>query len=235
MTEWLVSLWSYKLQVAPLLLAMLLIEIPTAIRRRHKLYYVPIYFSVFPLRELNADLATYLGEDYFLGGDSDEGVAERLRKKIVVDSVMSVALSALIVPLFAGFVSAFFLPAELLSSFIVIFLLYKLVGIVQAMVAFPRHAIGTPRNLVMLGLTYIGYLGVASEMILKSYRFASPFVALQDWGGLFASTADLIFSRVIAEFLLLAVLTSIFATMLLDRKVRDENLRHLRAHEPPEI
>lgn len=234
MSNWLHVVWNYDLQIVPILLAMLLIEIPTAIRRRQKFYYVPIYFSVFPLRELNADLARYLGEDYFIGGEPDDDVAERLRKKIVITSVLSVALSALIVPGFAGFVSAFFLPAPVIQQFIIVFLAYKLVGIVKAIAAFPTHAIGTRRNIAILALIYFGYLGVASEMILKTYHFARPYVDASNWSGLLASTADLIFSRLVAEFLLLAIITTVFSSLVMDRKIRSENLKYLRPNEASE-
>lgn len=219
-------IWSYEIQVVPIALAMLLIEVPTAIRRLQKFHYVPIYFSVFPLRELNADLALYLGEDYFLGGEPNENAAERLRKKITLTSVISLALSAIVIPAFAGFGSGLFLPSRLLAQFILVFLAYKAVGIIRAVIDFPKHAIGSARNISLLCVIYVGYLGVASEMIVKTYRFARQYVEAGDWTGLAGATADLVFSRVIAEFLILTVVTTFFSSAIMDREVRRENLRY---------
>lgn len=231
MSEIIRSVWQYDVQVLPVTLAMLLVLIPDAIRRRQKFYYVPIYFSVFPLRELNADLAHYLGEDYFLGGESDEEAAESLRRKIVVTSVLSVTLSALLIPLFAGFIAAFFLTRELALQFAFVFVAYKSFGILRAIREFPRHAVGTKRNTAFLAFIYVAYLGVASRMILKAHAFARPFIEVGDWLGLFASTSDVVFTRVVAEFLLLALITTAFATFVMDRRIRRENLQHLRRRD----
>jgi hypothetical protein len=207
MAAWLQQVWHYEIQVVPVLLAMLLIEIPTAVRRLQKFYYVPIYFSVFPLR------------------------AERLRKKILTTSIISIALSALVIPLFAGFGSAFFLVPPLVRQFILVFVVYKSIGIIRAIIGFPSHAVGTRRNLALLILIYIGYLGVASRMILNSYGFARPFVESHDWIGLASVTSDLLFSRVMVEFLLLALITTAFTNFIMDRKVRRENLRRFQTDE----
>ncbi len=231
MPTWLENVWQYQVQVVPVLLAILLIEIPTALRRLQKFYYVPIYFSVFPFRELNTDLAHYLGEDFFLGGEPNEDQAERLRKKILTTSIVSLMLSALVIPGFAGFGSAFFLSHRLLDQVVFVFVVYKSVGIVRAIVAFSTHAVATPRNRIFLVLIYVGYLGVASRMIVKTYGFARPFVERQNWVGLLTSATDLIFSRVIVEFLLLALISTAFTTFIMDRKVRSENLKRFRTDE----
>lgn len=228
MPLWLENIWQYEIQIVPVLLAMLLIEIPTALRRLQKFYYVPIYFSVFPFRELNADLAYYLGEDYFLGGEPNEDQAERLRKKILATSIISMALSALMIPALAGFGSAFFLEPRLVVQLVLVFLFYKSIGIVRAIVEFSTHAVGTSRNRILLVLIYIGYLGVASRMIVKTHGFVRPFVERRDWAGLLASTTDLIFSRVLVEFFLLTLISTAFTTFIMDRKVRSENLKHFR-------
>lgn len=228
MTELLSATWHWELRVLPVLLAMLLIEIPTAIRRRKKFFYVPIYFSVFPLRELNPDLAHYLGEDFFVGGETDEQKASRIKRRILAVSVMSVALSALIIPAFAGFGSAFFLPEAILSQFLVVFIMYKSIGIGRAVLDFPSHAVGSRRNTTFLVLIYVGYLGVAAHVIAASYGFGRPYVVGGNWLGLLGALSDLIFSRVLIEFLLLALLTAGFANLITDREIREENLKRHR-------
>jgi hypothetical protein len=223
--DFLRSAWAYELRVIPVLSALLLILVPNAIRRLKRFYYVPIYFSVFPLRELNADLADYLGENYMYGGESDEDAAQVLRRRVITTSVVSVALSALVVPGVAGFGSAFFLPENLVVPFVTVFVVYSLPGIVKTLIAFPSHAVGTRRNTAWLVTIYVAYLGVSSRMIINGYDFARPFVERDDWRALLSATSDFVFSRVVAEFLLLAVVTTTFAAFITDRDIRRENLK----------
>src|SRR3990172_9307093 len=105
------EIWHTQIQLAPVLLSIFLFELPAIIRRWKKLFYVPIYFSVFPLRELNQDLSTYLVEDEFIGlGERlSEKEAEKLRRKIILVSIVSMAIAALLTPLVVGFISAFYM------------------------------------------------------------------------------------------------------------------------------
>jgi hypothetical protein len=54
------EIWNYKIQIIPIILGILIVEFPNWIRKLKKLYYVPIYFSIFPLRELNQELSYYV-------------------------------------------------------------------------------------------------------------------------------------------------------------------------------
>lgn len=228
MSDFLKGIWAFQIQVVPVALAMLLVEVPTAIRRRQRFFYVPIYFSVFPLRELNADLAQYLGEDYFLGGEEDESAAERLRRRIMFTSILSLVLSALVIPAFAGLGSALFLPHAILWQFITVFLTYKLIGILRAIIDFPRHAVGSRRNTALLSLIYFGYLGVAAHTIARTYGFARGYVERGEWVGLALALSDAVFSRLVVEFLLLALVTAAFTSLIMDREVRRRNLGPVR-------
>lgn len=113
------DIWFARIQLLPVLLTILLFELPAVIRRWKKLLYVPIYFPAFPLREINQDLSTYLAEDEFYGEGErlTEQQAETLRRKIIRVSIISMGISALLTPLAVGFVSAFYLSNEVFFSF----------------------------------------------------------------------------------------------------------------------
>jgi len=149
-------IWNYKVQIIPVILALAVFEIPNVIRRLKRFYYVPIYFSVFPFRELNADLSVYLGEDYFVGQGAElsEGKAEELRKRLILISVISMVVAAVLTPLVTGFIGAFFLTPDTLVQFLVVLVVYKIIGLVKSVLAFHQHAIATTRNRLFLGLIY---------------------------------------------------------------------------------
>jgi len=54
------EIWNYKIQIIPIILGILIVEFPNWIRKLKKLYYVPIYFSILSLRELNQELSYYV-------------------------------------------------------------------------------------------------------------------------------------------------------------------------------
>ena len=83
------QLWQYQLQIIPVIIFLGIFESPAFIRRINKTFYVPVYFSVYPLRQINQDLSTYLGEDDFCdeGCRLDPSQAEALRRKIILTSI----------------------------------------------------------------------------------------------------------------------------------------------------
>lgn len=209
--------WNLKVQIVPVLVALLVAEVPNVIRRRAGLPYTPIYFSVFPLRELNPDLAVYLGDDWWYGGSSEKG-SQRLRRKILVWSIVSLTISAILIPIIVGFSGAFFLTRQTLAQFLIVFVAYKSVGIVRAIREFPTHAVGTRRNKILLTVIYVAYLGVAVQIVTETYAWTTPFVNTGDWGGLAAGVGHLVFSEVIVQYLFLAVLVALFVGYLTERE-----------------
>lgn len=220
------DLWAFKVQVIPVALALFLFEAPAMIRRAKRLYYVPIYFTFFPLRELNSDLSIYLGEDYFVGtgqlGDQD---AEVLRGKILAKSIVSMVIAAILTPLFTGFVGAFFLTTDTLFQFLLVLVAFKLVGIWRAIAGFRHHAIATTRNKVLLGVIYFFYLGVIVQMVLTAYTWTFPYVQAGTWHALLADLSKLLFGKVVAQGLVLALLTAVFVWLITEHKFRRRDSR----------
>lgn len=221
------EVWNYKLQIAPIVLAILIVELPNWIRKLKRLYYVPIYFSIFPLRELNEELSYYLGEDYFmgLGSQLSESELKKLKKKIIIDSIFSTLISAVLIPTVAGFIFAFIFSKEVLIQSLIVILIYKVVIVLMAIWNFRNHAIASTKNIVLLIVIYIGYIGVFIQMIRTSFNWASPYIKNKDWSGMASGLADLIFNKGIAQGLILAAVTALIITFFTDKEIRNENLR----------
>lgn len=224
MTDWLTRIWTFEIQVVPVLVALGIVELPAFVQRRMRLAYVPIYFAVFPLAELNKDLSIYLGEDYWYGQETTETSADELRRRIVFKAILSMAIASLAIPLLTGFAGAFFLTASTLSQFLLVATMLKLIRIVRAIRDFPTHANGTRANRALLSLIYFFYLGVFVQMILKAYRWTKPYVESNQWPELAAALSDLVFTRVVAQAIVLSLLTAAFVSLIADRKLRAHNL-----------
>lgn len=221
------EIWNYKIQIIPVIIAILIVELPNWIRKLKKIYYVPIYFSIFPLRELNEELSYYLGEDYFMGIGSELNDAElkKLKKKIIVESIFSTLISVVLIPAIAGFIFAFIFSTEVLVQSLIAILIYKLIIVSMAVWNFKEHAISSGKNTLLLIVIYIGYIGVFIQMIRTSFNWASPYIEPKDWSGMASGLADLIFNKGIAQGLILAAVTAIIVALFTDKEIRDENLK----------
>ncbi len=220
-------LWEYKLQVLPVLLALLIAELPNIIRKYKRFYYIPIYFIIFPLRELNHDLAIYLGDDYFIKSDIrlPESIVKKTRKKIIIDSIISMFLASIIIPSVVGFIFSFFLNNDLLWQSIFALFLYKSVNILKAILGFKDHAVATKRNLIILIIIYIAYLGVFFQILNNSYAWSRPYILKSDYRGLVMSLSDLIFNKGLAQGLILTGVAAFFANLITDKNIREENIK----------
>ncbi|MHB9074319.1 MAG: hypothetical protein ACYC6G_12420 [Desulfobaccales bacterium] len=220
--DFLNDIWNWKIQVIPILLSILLFEAPAIIRRWKKLFYVPIYFSVFPLRELNQDLSTYLVEDkdIRLGEQLTTEQAEKLRKKIILVSIISMVIGALFTPLIVGFSSAFFMGKDVFIQFIFILLIYKVILLSKSMYQFHLYIIGSFRNLLFLGFIYFCYLGVVFEVLRKSFKWTFPYVQAGNWGGLLSDLSALVFGKALIGILILSLITAIFVSLITNREIR---------------
>jgi hypothetical protein len=220
------QIWSAQIQIVPILLTILAFEIVAIFRRFKKLYYVPIYFSVFPLSEINEDLSTYLAEDYFFGHGKEisRESAELIRKRIIVVSLVSMAIGALLTPLVVGFISAFYMPKEVFFQFLSIFILYKSIRLLKSILDFHSHSIGSRRNLFLLGSVYVCYLGVVFEVLRKTYYWAAPYVKSEKWVDMLSDLSNLVFGQFVIGVVLLALLTTVFVNLIADRKLRENTI-----------
>jgi hypothetical protein len=222
MLEMLQDIWSWKIQLLPILLSILLFELPAIIRRWKKLYYVPIYFSIFPLREINQDLSIYLVEDDFIGTGErlTDDQAEKLRKKIILVSILSMAIGALLTPLMVGFVSGFYMSKEVFIQYVVILLIYKIVFLSKSIYQFHLYAVGSVKNRIFLGFIYFCYLGVVFEVLRTSFYWTLPYVHSKEWVNFFSDLSSLVFGKALVGILILSLLTAVFVSLITDREIR---------------
>lgn len=220
------QIWQFKIQLIPVVLTLFIYEVPAMIRRARKLFYVPIYFSIYPLREINQDLSVYLAEDYMIcaGCDLTEKQAEKLRKKIILTSIVSASLDTILIPILIGFIAAFYLPSDVFTQFLVVLVVYKVITVTTSVRNFHYHSIGNRRNIAFLIFIYIVYIGVAIEMLKTSYSWTTPFVLAGNWYGLWSAFTALVFGKIIAQGLVLAVLVAIFTNYIADREIRKKNV-----------
>lgn len=220
--------WQYKIQIVPVLIFLMLFEAPAFVRRIKKTFYVPIYFSVYPFREINQDLSTYLGEDDFYdeGWRLDSSKAESLRRKIILTSIVSATIDALVVPLLVGLLTAFFLEEVVFFQFVVILVIYKLITIVISLRNSHLHILDSRWKNGLLAFVYIAYIGLIVEMMRTAYFWAVPFVVSSDWLGMLSSLSEFVFGKTLAQGLLFAFLVAIFSNLIADRKLREQNVSH---------
>lgn len=221
-------IWQYKIQIVPIMLFLVLFETPAFIRRLKKTFYVPIYFSIYPFREINQDLSTYLGEDDFYdeGWRLDPAKAEALRRKIILTSIVSATIDALVVPLIIGLLAAFLLEKVVFFQFVVILSLYKSVTIVLSLRNSHLHILDSKWKNGLLAFVYCAYIGLIVEMLRTAYFWAAPFIASSDWSGMLSSLSEFVFGKTLAQGLLFAFLVAIFSNFIADRKLREQNVSH---------
>ncbi len=221
------TLWSLEVQLFPVVCALLLCEIPGIVRHFHRLYYVPIYFSLFPMRELNRDLSTYLGDDWFYGEgvDLSDSKLEALRKRIFLTSLISLAGSVILVPAIAGFLSSFFMRPADFAGFCVLFITYKLIGLTRAAIGFKEHAVSNKKTMTWFWLVYLVYFGCTLTVFEASYDWASPFVAKGDWASLWKAVRCFLFLKVLVLGFVVALVAAAATSAFTERKLRQQIIR----------
>ena len=224
--EMILAVWRFEVQVAPVLLTILLFESVAIIRKLKKLYYVPIYFSVFPLREINQDLSKFLADDYFIGEGErlTDRELELVRKKIIFVSVISMFVSSILTPLFVGFLAAFYSTREIFVESVAVLLIFKTITLLFSIRNFHYHAVASRRNVAILASIYFLYIGVIYQMLLFSFEWAIPFVEGERWSELLSELGNLFFGKVVAQGIILALVVGVFTNLVADREVRIKNL-----------
>ena len=220
------NIWEFKVQILPALIFLLLYEFPSLIRKLKKTFYTPIYFSIFPLKEINQDLSQYLAKDDYLYQSTKltSHAVEKLRKKIVFVSIISSIIDILVVPLFMGVFTSFFLSKKLFFQFLIILLIYKSITVFLSLKDSHYYFISSKYKLILLSFIYILYLGIITEMLKTSYSWAIPFVSTEDWFGLWSSFSSIIFGKIFAEGLIFAIFGAVVTNYMINKKRKESNI-----------
>jgi hypothetical protein len=207
---------------------MLCVEFFPLIRQFFSIPYIPIYFSLYPLCELNKDLGEYLNEDYFYG--RGEGLTDAqlnsLKKTLRLKAYLNVIIGLAVVPIVCGFICSFFLPKESIVGFSLIFIAYKLIGIIRSAIDFRTHSIANTRNIALFLITYIIYFYLFLLLFKDSYFWTLPYVLNENWGGLFSGLLDLFLKEMIVKTILFGLLVTFIIEMIAQKKYRtpDHNI-----------
>lgn len=218
------DLWTYKVEVVPVALAFILVEFLGWLHRRAKNYYVPVYFTIFPVGSLNKDIAVYFGEDYpiYEGSALSPVDAQALRNRIRRVTVLSLCIAAIVVPLASGFLCVFFLNPNMLTVTLLLIVSYKAFKIWDALKSLQDTAIARFKTNVFVVTIYIMFLGMFTEMFRTAYLWGYEYSVEGDWMGLFSALSNMLFAKVLVMGLLLSVVGHIIMSMLLDPELRDE-------------
>lgn len=222
------KIWSYQIQVLPVVIAFGLFQIPSILHRLKKQYYVPIYFSIFPFNIINFNLSKYLADDYF-GEEMSDVDAEIFRGKLIYTSALSLTISTIAIPSFTGFIGAFFLTKETLFQFLLFLLVYKLVSIIKSIINFHHNAIATTKKRILLSLIYFFYIGIVVNIIKSTFHWAQPYILKSDWMGLLSALNKFCFYTIGIKGIIVLIITSAFSYYFADRNIRKENLQRMKS------
>jgi hypothetical protein len=220
------NVWGWRVQVVPVLILYCVFEGFTALRRLRKFYYIPMYFTVVPLYEVNDDLATYLGEDSMVlaGRDLTAAQADRLRRRIMLRAVISMIIAAVLTPLIVGLIAVFVASPEAFGQFLIILGTLRAWALIRAWLQFRELAPDSPRNHALLGAVYVAYLIVLLYLCREAYVWATPYARTHDYAGLLSALADLLIKRVLINGLIMGVLAGLLGNGLADRELRRRKL-----------
>jgi hypothetical protein len=225
--DWLNVVWSFELRIAPVLVAWGICLGVDWIRKYRGLYYIPMYFP-FLMPELNANLALYLGDDFLDEVREPEGFDPTvLRRKILLVSLMSVAISVLVQPALLAVVFAFFVPRLEFWAFVATFLVYRCVRAVLAFRDFKEHAIATKWNKRLLATIYVLFVPAVAAVYIKVYSVVEPLVSAGSWAELAVTLADAVFWQAIVLLIIFAGLVALFSQMITDTSLRRDQIECL--------
>ncbi|MBK5261051.1 MAG: hypothetical protein JJE17_00580 [Peptostreptococcaceae bacterium] len=220
-------IWSFEIQIAPIILAFIIFQVPSMIHKLKKQYYVPIYFSVFPFNIINKSLSTYLVDDY-LGENMTDKQAEEYRRKVIFISAISVTISVIVIPALTGFLSTFFLSDSTLFQFLLFLSIYLIFVTLKSILNFKHHSISSKGNTAFLSIIYFLYVGMVIYVIYISYMWAQNYTKVGDWLGLLNSSVDFIFGTIGIKGIMPIIIMGAFSHKIFDRKIRQEKIEEIK-------
>lgn len=161
MRDFLLHAWTFQYSLLPCVVAYLVFDFSTIVRRLTRKAYVPIYFMFFPYGYTDELYARYFDEDVLqiLGPPLSDREKVQVRKRIVWVSAISMIFAVGISPFLAGIFSYFVLTPTQFVEFLWTLALVKCILLIRSL--WELKHIWIVRNSVPLcgiALVYIGYL-----------------------------------------------------------------------------
>lgn len=168
----LLNIWEYQIHVVPIIVLVLIYELGFFIRKYKRRVYIPVYFSVFPFSETNLNVAQFLGEDYWYDTDKVDTDTKKKEKLLQIRyiSMISLAISAIIIPIATGLIAHFIVDRKIFTDFVIVLFTYKTMEFGVALKHFGDRGYQNAR-IYELGTVYIIYLITSWYLLYSTYQF----------------------------------------------------------------
>lgn len=200
--------------VGRVLAALAVYYAPTAVRRWTRFQYTPIYYAAYPFQGISIDFSYYF-QDLDWWGQLTPEERRQVNRTLVHRSVISAFFDTIVVPLVAGAIMAWFLSPQLFRWTLVGFFSLKLIEILKSVLDFHAiHEAGGPKVWLLVGI-YATYVMVSFEILRLAFAWSNSFAQRGDFAAFLSAASSLVFGRMIAGGLMLAVVTTIFSEYIL--------------------
>lgn len=173
LNDYWIYIWNFKFSLAPVLVTYFFFELSTIVRRITRIAYTPIYFAFFPLGHADELYAQYFNEDdFYIGASQTPAEKNKVRKKIVSLSVVSMIFSTVVNPAMAGIFASIFLKVNEFFEFFVFLFILKLVMISFSLYRV-RHVsfVYVSQSWVWLVAVYALYFALVMRVVFVSHEW----------------------------------------------------------------
>lgn len=186
--------WAYKLSLLPVLSAFFVFEISTIVRRITRIAYTPIYFMFFPLGHADTLYSQYFNEDdFYIGASQTPAEKNRVRKRIISISAISMTFATVINPAISGVFASIFLTSGQFVEFFWFLALVKLAMISSSLyrtraISFVNVSGAFPYLILIYVIYYVSILRIVDV----SYSWAISKIQASGVRMMFLDILDLI-------------------------------------------
>jgi hypothetical protein len=209
--QFLLDVWTYKVSLVPVLLTYLLFDSQAIYRRATRMFYVPIYFIIFPSGHSDKLYAEYFSEDdfYGVGQEMTEDQKQALRQKILISAIFSMIFAAIVAPYLCGLISALYLSRQQFTEFLWFLVIVKFTLILYALYHIRKESRAVNRGYAFWYVVaiYIAYLYFVWRGLKKSFNWASTLIETSGTWGLFGAIGDLVHEEFFINILAVSLLT----------------------------
>jgi hypothetical protein len=224
------EIWHWTVELVPVVIGLAIYFVPSFLRQWKNFVYTPLYFAFYPLSHVKRDVVhKYVGSTYFAPFLADENEADKLKNKTTLVVGASAILDTVILPVCLAFVwSLFFNTAQFIIA-LVLLLLIQGGRFLTSFSTVQKHLYGTVMFRGWLACGYTTALIVIAWSMAETQRWVTASLVQGNYLQLFWKVADLLWSLV-PMAIVSALIAAIINLVLLNKKVRQENLY---AHQKP--
>lgn len=191
-------------------------------RRLKKYYYTPVYFP-FALESLNPVFAKYYGTNIMhpkITDSPDE--INSLRRKAKIDGVISIIVSAYLIPLTVGFLSSLIVEKSEFYLALIIIVVIRFNNISRAILDYDIFHTHFKSKKGLISFIMYLHLAITIYSMAKGYINYRPYVVNQEWWNYLSNFAENTVIGIGLQGIIFGALASMFASKLLDESLRRE-------------